>query len=418
MQPNSSNKINDSSYDYAGADTKYSNHSIHPYPAVMIPQIVCSLLKNYSNGGIVLDPFCGSGTTLLEAKLSNNYEKAIGIDINPLACLISKVKTTQVNPKILKRQYISIIRKSEEYKRTELTKPEVYHIDYWFKDYVIDKLSRIKNAIYEIKNEDVKDFFKVVFSSIIRAVSNTRNNEFKLYRMPESKLKRFHPDVYNEFNIAFHRNYLKMIEFYKKASNCTINVLYEDSRLKTSIDKESIDLILTSPPYGDSRTTVAYGQFSRLSLQWLGYDKNVTTSLDSTLLGGRRKHQNNVEVLRSQTLRETLNKISTIDKKRCQDVFSYFHDLDLCINEFDRVVKHGSYLCFVVGNRTVKGVTIPTDRILCELFLSKNDYYEHEKTITRNISSKHMPRANSPTNKKKKTSLTINKENVIIIRKK
>ncbi len=111
-----------------------------------------------------------------------------------------------------------------------------------------------------------------------------------------------------------------MIEFNKKAHNCDVKILQEDSRFKTSIEDDSVDLLLTSPPYGDSRTTVAYGQFSRLSLQWLDYNKKTTTNLDSKSLGGRKKYQNNNQILKSESLHEIIYKISKIDKKRSKYV--------------------------------------------------------------------------------------------------
>ncbi len=203
MIQNNSKEIIDTSLDYKNADINYSNHGIHPYPAIMIPQIADKIIKTYSSGETIYDPFCGSGTTLLEAKLSSRFTKIIGSDINPLACLISKVKTTPIDTKVLKEEYIEVLNKSKQYKKEELKTPPVYNIDFWFKKDVIYKLNRIKKAIYEIEDSDVRDFFKIVFSSIIRSVSNTRNNEFKLYRISKDNLEYFHPDVYKEFSNAF-----------------------------------------------------------------------------------------------------------------------------------------------------------------------------------------------------------------------
>ena len=189
----------------------------------------------------------------------------------------------------------------------------------------------------------------------------------------------------------------------------------EDTRFKTSLLDNSVDLIVTSPPYGDSRTTVAYGQFSRLALQWMGYDKEKIYSIDKISLGGIPTNDLSVE-LDSQTLKQVLSEIIKIDSTRAKDVLSFYVDFDKCVQELHRVTKEGAYLCFVVGNRTVKGIKIPTDIIITELFQAKN-HYEHINTFIRNIPHKRMPRINSPSNIKGNHATTMNEEYVVILKK-
>ena len=99
-------KYKDIGWDFRDSDTKISNHGFHTYPAMMIPQITRRLIESYGkNAKVILDPFVGSGTVLLEARLHKNFEKAYGIDINPLASLISKVKTTPISPEILHNEF-------------------------------------------------------------------------------------------------------------------------------------------------------------------------------------------------------------------------------------------------------------------------------------------------------------------------
>ena len=116
----------------------------------------------------------------------------------------------------------------------------------------------------------MKDFFLISFSETVRNVSNTRNREYKLYRMSKDMLEKHSPNTFEEFEKKSLKNISSMEEFFKEYNKkCNINILAEDTRNLTSIPANSVDLIVTSPPYGDSRTTVAYGQFSRLGLQWL-----------------------------------------------------------------------------------------------------------------------------------------------------
>lgn len=91
------NKQIDLTWDFRYDDTKISNHGYHPYPAMMIPQVARRLIEEFgTDAKILCDPFMGTGTSILEAKLHPNFEKAYGIDINPLARLIAQVKTTPI----------------------------------------------------------------------------------------------------------------------------------------------------------------------------------------------------------------------------------------------------------------------------------------------------------------------------------
>ncbi len=408
------NKIIDYSWNFEKADTKYCTHGIYKYPAMMVAPIVKRLMDEYAipEKSIILDPFCGSGSVLVESVLYGC--ESYGIDINPLALLLAKVKTTPIDSELLIEEY----RKFAEFKNKDihaLEVPNFFNIDFWFKPDVIKKLSIIKKWISEIENEDVKDFFKLAFAETVRRSSNTKNGEFKLVRLPEKKLVKHNPDAYNNFEKVFNHNVLKMEKFFRACPNPKKpHILYEDSRSKTSVPSNLIDLIITSPPYGDSKTTVAYGQFSRLSLQWLGFDK-IATSIDKISLGGEVSKNNELKLLHSCLLETIINQIKKIDKKRAREVLAFYIDLDKCFKEVDRVTHKGSVVCFVVGNRTVKGINIPTDEIISELLSYYN--FKHEKTIIRKIPNKVMPSLNSPTNKQGKLSPTMTKENIVILQK-
>src|SRR3989338_7198179 len=328
-------------------------------PAMMIPQVARRLIEMYGKDKeVLLDPFMGSGTALLEAKLHKNFKKAYGIDINPLALLISKVKTTPINPEILKGEYSKLIsrcnadKKAVNFREKEITKQNFFNIGFWFKPQVIIDLAIIKQNIEKIENKDIKDFFLISFSETVRNVSNTRNREYKLYRMSQNMLEKHNPNTFEEFK--------------SKAS-------------KSIIGKEEV------------------------------------LNIDKVSLGGiPTKDLHNG--LGSPTLKKTLNEISKIDSRRAKDVLSFYVDFDKCVQELHRVTKKGAFLCFVVGNRTVKGVQIPTDEIILELFQAKN-HYKHHNTFIRNIPHKRMPKINSPTNISGNHGVTMNEEWIVIIEK-
>jgi len=396
-------------WDFREADTKQFTHRIHTYPAMMIPQIARRLIYLYGKDAkTLLDPFMGSGTSLVEASLTNQIKEAYGFDLNPLAFLISKVKTTPLDIEDLNKHLSDII-KSKDYKEL----PKFRNIGFWFKPRVIEQLAIIKTAINKIKDKDIKDFFLVCFSETVRNVSNTRNGEFKLYRMSEKDLIKHSPYVVSEFeNIAL-KNIRGMKEYIKARQKTKTIPKNYSSMEELPLGPESVDLIVTSPPYGDSKTTVAYGQFSRLALQWLDYED--VTNLDNRLLGGKASKELEVKI-NSPTLKEIIKKISEIDNKRAKEVLSFYDDFDKCIIQLDRVISKNGHICFVVGNRTVKGINIPTDKIMTEMFKARGNY-EYLTTYLRAIPNKRMPSLNSPSNKAGEKVTTMCNEFIFVLKK-
>lgn len=417
-------------WDFARADIHYMTHGLHPYPARMIPQIARRLIERYSTSrDVVLDPFCGSGGVLVEAILRDR--DSFGIDINPLACLLARVKTTPLNPRLLMDEWESLRKDIERdiiahrFRQLKVEIPDFSetNISYWFKPYMITELALIKMHLDKIKNSKVREFFYVCFSNTVRLVSGTRKGEFKLYRMPEEKWKKFRPDVFAVFERKVNDSISKMGEFFEFIVRNRIKAkakIFEadTSKLFTEEFPEegrkelvegSVNLIVTSPPYGDSHTTVAYGQFSRYSLIWLGYDKAKTLEIDKKSLGGQHKDKD----LNSKTLDEILKKIP--NKNRAREVKSFFVDLNDCLEKLYKVLSRHGHACFVLGNRTVNKVKIPTDEILTEL--GRTIGFERIGIIHRRIPSKRIPWKSSPTNIPGQKVETISKENIVILRK-
>lgn len=176
----------DETWDYKGVNTKEYTHCFHIYPAMMIPQIARRLLEEYgSKAKLLFDPYCGTGTSLVEANLKGI--NAIGTDINELARLIAKVKTTRLNINELKKyidQFNDFI--FHQLFSNEINFvidiPNVTNIDYWFSKSAQRKLGIVLYFINQISNRDIADFFKVAFSETVRDLSFTKLNEFKLVK--------------------------------------------------------------------------------------------------------------------------------------------------------------------------------------------------------------------------------------------
>jgi len=406
----------DYSWDYGGEKTKSYTHGIHTYPAMFIPQVARRLLENYSHvGGTVCDIFCGSGTALVESKLLGR--NAYGIDLNPLAIFLAKAKTTPINPSTLTNEYFKLLPEIEKIKDKGIKRPEFNNIDFWFKEKVIIQLAKIKKAILKIKDKNIRNYLMVSFSETVRLSSNAKNGEFKLVRIKKEKLENYNPDVLGIFKKKTEVNIKGMTNFYKDVNkNAWTKIIYGDSSKNNGIKDNSIDCIITSPPYGDSRTTVAYGQFSRLSAQWIDIfeDPNKASGVDNELLGGKAT-KTLEHFLNSNYLKDSLNKIAKIDEKRAKDVLSFYIGLNDCLKQAYKILKSKRYFCLVVGNRLVKQVRIPTDFIIAEL--GEKIGFTCEDIFIRNIPGKRMPIKNSPTNIVGALEETMNKESIVILRK-
>ena len=175
-----------------------------------------------------------------------------------------------------------------------------------------------------------------------------------------------------------------------------------------------ISPLCKSPPYGDSRTTVAYGQFSRLSLQWLDMVGDDEMQLDQQLMGGIVKPDIKND-LNSKSLTTVLNLIAEHDSKRAKEVLAFYLDLNKAMVQAYRILKKYKYFCVVIGNRTVKKVKLPTDFIVSEL--GENLGFHTVDIIVRNIPNKHMPLKNSPTNVTGELEETMQKESIVILQK-
>lgn len=461
------NSLPDNYWDFKNDDVREYTHGIHNYPAMMVCPIsrnIIRLVKEVKDVRSIFDPFMGSGTVLVEGMLSG-IKNIYGTDINPLALFLSKVKTTTVDVSELQReinllygrikdkyeQYLlqidgvnDVMRYSygldltakdgwganapqylEKYKSDnclDIDIPQFKNIGYWFKPKVVLLLSIIKAEINKIQNQDIRNFIFVAYSETIRFVSNRRNGEFKMFRMPAAKVELFEPDVIKEFTTILDRNVEKMnsfIEYYEdKDAKSTVSIYKNNATTLESIPDNSVDLVVTSPPYGDSRTTVAYGEYSRLSLQWLDLfdltEKEIM-GIDKSLMGGD-KYRNGFEyTIPSGVLRESLEKIKDIDLERAGDVYSFYLDLSNAISSIAQKTKQNGYQFWVVGNRTVKKELLRTDEIIAEIA----NYYglEHIHTIDRNIINKVMPSLNSPTNETGIKSSTMTNEHIVVLRK-
>ncbi|TAK62796.1 MAG: site-specific DNA-methyltransferase [Bacteroidetes bacterium] len=318
-------------------ETTYLTHAIHPYPAKFPPKIPRKILEKFSAPGkLVLDPFCGSGTTLVEARLLG--VNSVGIDINGLACLLSKVKATPINEQQIQMIH-NVIEKFKEISfkwnmgsRKNKVKFNFKGIGHWFQDNVCEELTLIQLEINEIKEKVVQDFFRISFSSIIVRVSNQDS---------DTRFAAINKNVEDGFTINYFlkksKDYLKrLVDFSKLAkANCTVDVVNADTRNLNFLMSDSIDIIITSPPYANTYDYYLYHKFRK---RWLGIDVEFAQYNE---IGSRRE-------------------FSSLK----QEPTKWLEDLKICFSQMHRVLKKDSFAFIVIGDSVIKKQIIRMDEAI------------------------------------------------------
>jgi len=356
-------------YDY---QRDYYTNLIHSYPAKMYGPIAQSLIYIYAKkGNTILDPFCGTGTVLMQAKLYGM--NSIGIDINPLACLIAKAKTSSLNIHKLREEanrLFSSIRKNN----LDIEIPSFENIDYWFEKKKQEDLARILYEVKKVSNRKYKNFFQVCLSSIIRKASNADPEikppvkTKKMFKLIESGRK---VDIIEEFENIVNINLKRLEKFCLDCDKSASVKIISDDFKNVDIPDETIDLVITSPPYIGSQK---YIRSTRLELLWLSLvNSNKLRELDRNTIGTERilSKEININKLGIRQADKLIKNIKKIDIERAYMVYKYFFNMEECIHKIYRILKKRKYLILVIGDNTVRGYNIPTHRILSEIMKRK-----------------------------------------------
>jgi hypothetical protein len=160
-------------------DQSILTHGLHKYPAKFFPELPRWVIKRYSKeGNLILDPFSGSGTSNVEALLTRRH--SVGIDVDPFSRYLSRIKTTTLDRDDLQSSQKHLLRLILSYKPSKVTEKDIPVFPYrdnWFNKEIILELAYLRKTINVLDtSEDIKDFFRICFSSIIRSISNADDN--------------------------------------------------------------------------------------------------------------------------------------------------------------------------------------------------------------------------------------------------
>lgn len=367
--------------------TEQWTHGYHRYPAKFLPNVVRKIIEEHSpaNCRVIADLFAGCGTTLVEAKAHGIT--SIGTDINPVAKLIAEVKTTPIAPEALRFAYDNLTVCFDEYNEADYANIQKHErLDHWFSPtekakiaFLFDKVSRLD------VDEAIKEFFYVCISHILKNCSRWLQSSTKPQVDPNKPI----PDPFVEFK----RHCQKMIknngEYYSFLNDngyldTPCEILLRDARC-TTIDTESVDMIITSPPYV---TSYEYADIHQLTGYWMDFIPDMH-EFRKQFIGTSYSGNKSFEVSGSEQAQEIVNALAEKSKHIARDVAQYFNDMQEVANEMARILVPDGHACIVIGNTKIKDVQIKSAEVFCELL--ENAGLIKKEVIKRSIPHKLMP---------------------------
>ncbi|MGN6641815.1 MAG: DNA methyltransferase [Verrucomicrobiota bacterium] len=422
-------------WDFRDGAEDLASKCLFQYPAMMVPamqkQVIRSILKVHPAVNTIADPFLGSGTILALAMLSGR--DFIGQDVNPLAILIAKTRAFSLDHESL----AAAVECVKTFARLDTS--VCYDVQFkrqakWFTRGANIGLSRLRRAIRTKQDVNTRRFLWVCLAEAIRLNSNSRTSTYKLHVRPESERNAKIEDVLTSFASIAEKNLKVVSEFrtellksghldeagnYKKS----VNIFYGDTtKTFPPILGSKYQALVTSPPYGDNKTTVPYGQAAWLPLQWIDLsdiDKTIPASavagyydVDNRSLGGTRPRdfRSRQEILESVSpcAKDYISKLSAKSRDGLSRFVNFTFDLRSAISQFAANCDEGGYIVLTLGNRNICKTVCPLND-LCSEFIGSHNAKEVFR-ITRQIPSKRMPGKNGH-------SSTINQEYITVFRK-
>lgn len=398
-------------FSYDSSDSSRLTHYLFRYPAKFHPPVARALIDQFTcPGNLILDPFCGSGTLLVEALPLGR--KVIGLDIDPVATFVSKVKTMKVSSSRLRQSIAQLEarlapleRSSADYEafmfqdlsesafvneinRHGLNIPEIPNISHWFRNYVIVDLGLIRREIETITLPKLHiEFLRLCFGSIIRQSSNADPVPVSGLEVTSEMLRREKEgreiNPFKLFKKAMSRSAVDCSEFQERLGSDPFHVkvkLGDATKIRKHIRKP-VDVVITSPPYHNA---VDYYRRHTLEMYWLGFARcrEDRLALKPKYIGQHRIRKSHPLVLNtsidSDLAKRWEKKLAAENMQRAIDFKHYVGAMTQCVRGLSTVLEKDSLAIFVIGKNSWNGIEIPTvelfNEIACEKF-KLSEYY-------------------------------------------
>lgn len=379
--------------DLTKEDSRLGIHSFHRYYGKLIPAIPRAAIQKFTEAGdVVFDPFVGSGTTAVETLYTDR--NFVGVEINPLSVLISNIKTANYDLNILNKleKRIIVLAENDEEPVTDEEKPFCINRDHWFKDFVQDDLIKIRRNIHtavdfipENEQKKYEDFLLGVLSAIVKQVSNA--DTAHVFPGISKRMRRLEAE--GKINIqvldTFKRGLKKRIKYIEEFGkhNTTSTILEgNSSEIDLSKYKDSVDLVVTNPPYISS---VRYAETLKLELYWMGVCKTAKEYMDlsNSMIGNdhiSKKVYQEKHITEYDFINEYIDKLFDIDHKQAEVVYEFFTLMEKVIKNIYLVLKSGKKLVMKISDSKIRKIKVPTGKLLTQIALQNGfklvDYFD------------------------------------------
>jgi DNA modification methylase len=377
--------------------TRYITHGYYTYPAKFIPQLAARLINELTEEGeTVADPFMGSGTTAVEALV--HKRRAVAVDINPVAYLVSKVKATPIRPDVLAREYnalaTDLVAEMEGQGNLLNTRidpiiPPNERIDYWFSQKQKDKLGIILGRLSTIEKKACREFFLVAFSQVLKSCSIWMQKSIKPtrdpHKIPLDPLQAFLKQ--SRFMIKHNEEFWNLIAPEMRDHLSQYRTIDCSDARRLPCEDGEISLVVTSPPYV---TSYEYADLHQLTALWFEYFESLP-EFRKRFIGSSASDRSDIR-LQSSLADLICDRLG--DGKKGREVKNYFADMLECFQEMRRALKQGGKACIVIGDTQLQDVEILNAEVFIEQM--KHIGFETHRIIKREIPSKILPQTRDP----------------------
>ncbi len=357
--------------DFHGENSSYATHNFHAFPAKFPPQLPKKFINGLTfPGEKVLDPMSGSGTTVLEALLLGRH--GIGSDIDPIALNLTKVKVTHLDPGNLIRTAESIIECANQNLinkdmlnsrlETRFDPSTKKFIDYWFlKDTQLELLS-LAEPIEKIADRNLRRFFRIALSSIIITKSGGVSLAYDLAHTRPHKIRDKIPrSALEEFQRRINKNIQGINKLNREIGQA---IILCGNAQTLGLADDSIDLIITSPPYASN--AIDYMRAHKFSLVWFGYSIDFLSKKRGEYIGGESIRDFNLHNLPDYP-EAIISSLNQKDPKKGHVLRRYYSEMFLSFSEMHRILKPGKAAIIVVGSSKMRGMDTETAKCLGEI---------------------------------------------------